>query len=116
MEAVAYRSSTDPGIGLSGDLLDVAAVDRYAAGFHKENKGNWLYAERLGGFCLLVKREVLDKIGPALNEWSDLSLFDTDILSAKAHQAGFSLAVCRDLFVHHFGTRTFAHGQAEAKA
>jgi hypothetical protein len=36
-----------------------------------------------------------------------LSLFDTDILSAKARQAGFSLAVCRDIFVHHFGTRTF---------
>jgi hypothetical protein len=40
------------------------------------------------------------------------SLFDSDILSAKAQQAGFSLAVCRDLFVHHFGTRTFAHGPA----
>ena len=43
-------------------------------------------------------------------EATDLGLFDTDILSAKAQQAGFSLAVCRDLFVHHFGTRTFAHG------
>jgi GT2 family glycosyltransferase len=84
-------------------------VEQFAVSFRKEQQGNWLYAERLGGFCLLVKREVLDKIGPALNEWTDLSLFDSDILSAKAQQAGFSLAVCRDLFVHHFGTRTFAH-------
>jgi len=28
---------------------------------------------------LILKREVLDKIGPALDEWADLSLFDTDI-------------------------------------
>jgi O-antigen biosynthesis protein len=69
-----------------------------------------MYAERLGGFCLLIKREVLDKIGNALDEWSDLSLFDTDILSSKAKEAGYTMAVCRDLFVHHFGTRTFAHG------
>jgi GT2 family glycosyltransferase len=122
VEPVAYRSSVDPGIGVpglpspsgrgvggEGGLVDVAAVENYAAGFHKEHKGNWVYTERLGGFCLLVKREVLDKIGSALDQWTDLSLFDSDILSAKAQQAGFSLAVCRDLFVHHFGTRTFAH-------
>jgi GT2 family glycosyltransferase len=111
VEPVAYRSSSDPGIGASGGLVDVAAVENYAAGFHKEHKGNWVYTERLGGFCLLVKREVLDKVGAALDQWTDLSLFDSDILSAKAQQAGFSLAVCRDLFVHHFGTRTFAHGR-----
>jgi GT2 family glycosyltransferase len=58
---------------------------------------------------LLIKRDVLDKIGPALDPWTDLSLFDTDILSAKVRQLGYSLAVCRDLFVHHYGTRTFAH-------
>jgi hypothetical protein len=33
-----------------------------------------------------------------------------DILSAKARQAGFTLACAKDLFVHHFGIRTFAHG------
>jgi len=27
-----------------------------------------------------------------------------------ARKAGFTLACCKDLFVHHFGTRTFAHG------
>ena len=59
---------------------------------------------------MFLKREVLERIGYELDKWSDLGLFDTDILSVKARQAGFTLAVCRDLFVHHFGTRTFAHG------
>ena len=61
-----------------------------------------------------MKREVLDKIGDGLDRCSDLSLFDTDILSAKAMQAGYTLAVCKDLFVHHFGTRTFAQRQSDA--
>jgi hypothetical protein len=30
-----------------------------------------------------------------------------DDLAERAHQAGFELAVARDLFVHHFGSRTF---------
>jgi len=46
-------------------------------------------------------------------KWTDLSFFDTDILSVKARQAGYGLALCRDLFIHHFGTRTFSHGAPE---
>ena len=53
---------------------------------------------------------VLDRIGSKLDQWSDMSLFDTDILSAKAREAGFTLCCCRDLFIHHFGTRTFGTG------
>jgi hypothetical protein len=67
----------------------VDAVDRFAAAFRTEHHGNWMHTERLGGFCLILKREVLDKIGPAVDEWTDLSLFDTDIVSAKAQQAGY---------------------------
>jgi hypothetical protein len=85
-------------------FLDIGALD--GTGEHLE----WLQAERLGGFCLLTRRAVLERVGSGLNAWTDLSLFDTDILSAKARQEGFTPVCCRDLFVHHFGTRTFAHG------
>ena len=86
------------------------AVQGFAREFAGQHRGKWLEAERLGGFCLLIRRAVLEKVSPGLNEWTDLSLFDTDILSAKARQAGYALVCCRDLFIHHFGTRTFAHG------
>jgi len=56
-------------------------------------------------------REVLQRIGPLESDLG-LGLFDTDVLSMKARVAGFTLAVCCDVFVHHFGTRTFAHGSA----
>jgi hypothetical protein len=58
---------------------------------------------------------VLKKIGPDLDKWTDLSLFDTDILSKKARKVGYTLAVCRDLFVHHFGTRVVAHTAAKVE-
>src|SRR5262249_4713691 len=97
VEPVPYRSSQNPGIGslispiASGadgsakadSLVDVSEVESFAAEQHKKAEGTWVYTERLGGFCLLLKRAVLAKIGPALDEWSDLTLFDTDILSSK---------------------------------
>ena len=37
-----------------------------------------------------------------------LGFFDDDDLAERARRAGFELAVAHDLFVHHFGSRTFA--------
>jgi GT2 family glycosyltransferase len=112
VETVPYRVGPRKGpqsrAEAESGLVDSAAVERFARQFREEHKGKWLEVERLGGFCLLLKREVLTRIGPLDEE--GLGLFDTDLLSQKARQAGYSLAVCRDLFVHHFGTRTFAHG------
>jgi GT2 family glycosyltransferase len=98
--------------GPSEVLVETEAVETFARDFREKNRGKWSEVERLSGFCLVVKREALVKIGP-LDEWTDLSLFDTGVLSAKAREAGYKLACCRDLFIHHFGTRTFASGAPE---
>src|SRR5205807_2079359 len=98
------RAATDLDIGKAC----AEALRRARREFREQHKGKWQEAERLGGFCLLLKREVLGRVGPLDEE--GLGLFDTDLLSQKARQAGYTLAVCRDLFVHHFGTRTFAQG------
>jgi GT2 family glycosyltransferase len=97
-------------------LLDVESMHAFAREHRAKMKGKWMQTERLGGFCLLIKREVLHRIGPDLDKWTDLSLFDTDILSMKARQTGYTLACARDLFIHHFGTRTFSHGAPMAVA
>jgi GT2 family glycosyltransferase len=110
VEKVPYRTaSTVRWTVGSRNLVDVDALDAFASKWREEHKGKWMEAERLGGFCLLIKRDVLKRIGH-LREAGDLALFDTDLLCQKARQAGFTLACCKDLFVHHFGTRTFAHG------
>lgn len=116
VEGVPYRieprSPTANSMSAGEPLVDIAAVQKYSQEFTQEFKGKWMHTDRLGGFCLLLKAEVLKRIGPDLDKWTDLGLFDTDMLSAKARQVGYNLAVCRDIFVHHFGTRTFAHTAA----
>lgn len=99
-------------------LVDVSAVQRFAREFRQQFRGKGSEVELLAGFCLLIKRVVLKKIEQtsSLRDWTDLALFDTDFLSVKARQAGFSLACCKDLFIHHFGSRIFAHGAPSANA
>ncbi len=117
VETVPYRVGRRKGARPDDPLLDLNAMYAFAQQFYNEYHGKWIQVQepyRLGGFCLLISRAALDRIGNKLDEWSDMSLFDTDILSAKAREAGFTLCCCRDLFIHHFGTRTFAHGAPQA--
>ncbi|MBI3409194.1 MAG: glycosyltransferase family 2 protein [Planctomycetes bacterium] len=118
VETVPYRIGPRKAAKrLSGErdvLVDVQAVNEFAARFRDDRRGQWVEVDRLGGFCLLLKREVLRRVEQDLDRWTDLSLFDTDILSSKARQAGYMIGCCRDLFIHHFGTRTFAHGAPQA--
>ena len=77
------------------------------AGLHgKANHGRWFDADRLVGFCLLVKREVIDKIGP-LDERFGIGCFEDDDWCLRAKQAGYRLLIAADAFVHHYGSRTF---------
>lgn len=119
VETVPYRvGRKHTRQGQTEMLVDTDSVESFAREFRDNNKGKWLQTDRLGGFCVMLKRELykrLDNQGQ-LSQWSDLGLFDTDILSIKAREMGYNLAVCRDLFVHHFGTRTFAHGAPQPMA
>jgi len=121
VETVPYRIGPKKGPRSKGGgtgkelLVETEAVNAFAREWREKNRGKWVEAERLGGFCLLLKREVLAKIGP-LDKVSGLGLFDTDVLSMRARQVGFTLACCKDLFIHHFGSRTFAHGGMKVQA
>jgi glycosyltransferase involved in cell wall biosynthesis len=61
---------------------------------------------RVVGFCMLIKRAVIDKIG-AMDDRYGLGNFEDDDFSLRAAIAGFQSWIARDCFVHHFGHRTF---------
>jgi O-antigen biosynthesis protein len=60
-----------------------------------------------------MKRAVYEKVG-GLGERFGIGFFDDDDLAERARRAGFELAVTHDLFVHHFGSRTFAGNGIDA--
>jgi GT2 family glycosyltransferase len=121
VEAVPYRIGAKAGQRSKGTanaldaVVNVEAVNTFAKEWRDKNRGKWSEVDRLGGFCLLLKREILARVGP-LDEVSDLGLFDTDVLSMRARRSGYTLACCKDLFIHHFGSRAFAHAAPSVPA
>jgi len=43
--------------------VDADAVNQFAEKLREEQRGKWLETDRLGGFCMMIKRETLHKIG-----------------------------------------------------
>ena len=92
---------------------DLDEMHVFARRWREEHRGKWFTVPKLSGFCLLMKRAVYDAIG-GLDERFGLGFFDDDDLAERARRAGFELAVAHDLFVHHFGSRTFVGNGIDA--
>jgi glycosyltransferase involved in cell wall biosynthesis len=129
LAALAERSSE---IGLVGPMSDGARppqlvenagpawstldeMHRFAQRWRDEQRGRWLRVESLSGSCLLMKRGVFESVGGLVERPGPLSLAVSD-LAARARRAGFTLAVARDLFIHHAEGRTHVDEVAEARS
>ncbi len=112
---------SDPSIGMTGPMSnyasppqlvervpyqDLDAMHEFAAIWRRERRGRWFKTPKLSGFCLLLTRRCFEAVGP-LDERFGLGFFDDDDLALRARKAGFEPAVAHDLFVHHYGGRTF---------
>ncbi len=93
---------------------DLEEMKVFARRWRDEHRGQWSTVRKLSGFCLLMKRAVYDAIG-GLDERFGLGFFDDDDLAERARRAGFALAVAHDLFVHHYGSRTFVGNGVDAE-
>jgi GT2 family glycosyltransferase/predicted Zn-dependent protease len=85
---------------------DLSGLDAFATAHRAQHAGKALQVERLTGFCLLVRRDVLAKVG-ALDEGYGPGFFEDDDLCVRAREAGFRLLLAQDVYVHHEGSRTF---------
>jgi glycosyltransferase involved in cell wall biosynthesis/predicted Zn-dependent protease len=89
------------------DYRTIPEMEAFAAARRRQFSGQALEAERLVGFCLLLRRDVLDRVG-VLDERFSLGYFEDDDLSVRVGRAGYRLVVAQEVFIHHYGGRTFA--------
>lgn len=111
---------SDPKIGMVGPLSnnvsghqnipvnyqDLSGLDNFAQQHCQGNAGCSKRIFRLVGFCLLVKKEVLDDIG-VFDEQFGLGNWEDDDLCLRAVNRDYHLRIALDSFVHHIGQVTF---------
>ena len=85
---------------------DAAEAEDFAARYNKSDSAKWQEWLTLVGFCFLLKREVYAVTG-GLDERFSPGNFEDDDLSLRIRQDGYSLLLCRDTFIHHFGSASF---------
>ena len=80
-------------------------IDSYAVSLGRfKGQVQEMYAAR--GFCMLIKREVIDKIG-FLDETYGLGYFEETDYSARAGRAGFRIVRAKGAYVYHKEETTF---------
>ena len=91
---------------------DLTGLMGFAQRRRQEFAGRGSEVSKLSGFCLVARREVLERIG-GLDERFGLGFCDDVDWCRRARGAGFQLILAQDVFVHHFGGRTFIDLQVD---
>jgi len=80
-------------------------IQAFAWDLGRSQSGCSCFVTFLGGFCLLVRRSSLERVG-VFDERFGLGTFEDTDFCARLCQAGYRLAIALDSFVHHYGSRT----------
>ena len=107
MERMADVGIADPEGDQHHRKCDVANVDAYARQLSERNRGRFTEVESCSGFCMLIKRCVIDTIG-RLDETYEGGGYGSDgDYCQRAWQAGYRCIRCQDAFVLHLGSRSY---------
>ena len=110
----------DDSVGIVGPMTNYASGTqqhhlgyRDLASFHemtyeanRPDPNKWREVARLVGMCMVLKRELLERIG-LLDEQYAPGHYEDDDYCFRARLAGYRLMVAGDTYVHHHGSATF---------
>ncbi len=91
---------------VSREYLSVDNLDKYAVKFRRQYAHRRIPLRRIVGFCMLFKRALAEQIG-MLDESFGTGNFEDDDLCVRAALEGYRNYIAGDVFIHHFGSRSF---------
>lgn len=84
----------------------VEEMINFAEEYNNSNIEMWEEKLKLIGFCLLIKKKVLDEVG-LLDERFFPGNFEDDDICCRINERGYRLLLCKDTFIHHYGGASF---------
>ena len=89
---------------------------QFAEKFNHSDPALWEIRPRLIGFCYLIKNTAYRHVG-LLDERFAPGNFEDDDYSLRLIMSGYKLLLCRDTFIHHYGSASFGkHTTPEEQA
>jgi len=112
---------SDPDIGIVGPMTNnisgnqrvedtgyrsMADLNVFAQSFRERNRHRRIPMRRIAGFCMLFRRELIEKIG-LLDETLGTGNFEDDDFCLRAALEGYRNFIAGDVFIHHYESRSF---------
>ncbi len=88
------------------DYRGMDDLDDFARAFRRAKRYQRIATRRVVGFCMLFRRELVDRIG-LLDEQFGSGNFEDDDYCLRAALEGFQNRIAVDVFIHHVGSATF---------
>ncbi len=85
----------------------ISEIEEFANSFKDENGISATNTGRVIGFCMLIKREVIQKIG-GFDPRFGLGNFEDDDFCLRVAIAGFKIVIANFVFVYHYGGVSFS--------
>ncbi|MGL4877026.1 glycosyltransferase family 2 protein [Paraclostridium dentum] len=82
-------------------------TDDFFKEYNQSDTSKWEERLRLIGFCMLIKKEVVNKIG-VLDELFNMGNYEDDDYSLRIRKSGYRLLLCKDTFIFHLGSASFS--------
>jgi GT2 family glycosyltransferase/Flp pilus assembly protein TadD len=128
-ERLIAHLKDDPAIGLIGPCTNYAGSAqqiashypdretfvRFAEDLYRNHRGKREVVDHLVGMCLIMPRRVIMEVG-LFDPRFGLGNYEDNDYAARTRMAGYRLAIARDVFVHHYGSRTFLENKIDYDA
>lgn len=127
---MARKLRAHSGLGMIGPMTNVASNAQrigpehsirsedylaVAARLERDHAGQIQLLRRLIGFCMVVHRSVWDAVGP-FDPRFGIGHYEDDDLCVRMERAGYKVAAARDVYVHHFASKSFEGAGIDAFA